>query len=164
MYYFLRHLTSIVYREYYWSVPVTLTHATTCEHPSQALSAALAKKSLNVKILCCCKAPLSTRFIIYPYFPSLSLSLSLRLGGATYRGKRLRLLTRWGKFRVFWSRVLVIGRVIVGVSDTGGTHIKRTDVTNCITTAGYVTLELEIEQEVGENFGTTTRNLQIINV
>lgn len=36
----------------------------------------IGKKSLNVKILCCCKAPLSTRFIIYPLcfpFPPLSL-------------------------------------------------------------------------------------------
>lgn len=43
----------------------------------------IGKKSLNVKTLCCCKAPLSTRFIIYPPYPPPFL----RLWGASYWSK-----------------------------------------------------------------------------
>lgn len=53
----------------------------TSQHPSEALPAASAEKkkkkkiSLNVKTLCCCEAPLSTRFIIHPLHFPLSLTL-----------------------------------------------------------------------------------------
>ncbi len=118
-------LPNFCYRDPWKGILILSTHRrkptggviNTCNNMQASILASfccIGKKSLNVKTLCCCKAPLSTRFIIYPpYFP-LPLSPSDYGGPVTGASGTSQLLTCW------W----------VCVSDPGRTHIRRSDVNN----------------------------------